>query len=198
MYVTGVNDRVSVVEKSLDKQLGKLNLLSMVFVCMFLVVENLRMYLEDADQSMEFKEKLTAIDAAVEIEYYGNQAYKQIQILRMGGENLDNNCSTLFRLLSDGAPTTSGPFIMAVEVDRSFHYDLWVEQTRLLLNMTLPEAIAAYIHLAFVCGIEYPEESQTVSHMLQILVARYGDDSGKVGPYIFVRVNMFFRVEDKC
>ena len=74
MYETGVNDRVSVVEKSLDKQLGKLNLLSMVFVCMFLVVENLRMYLEDADQSMEFKEKLTAIDATVEIEYYGNQA----------------------------------------------------------------------------------------------------------------------------
>ena len=37
------------------------------------------------------------------------------------------------------------------------HFDLWVEKTRLEVNMTLPGAVAALLHLVFIFYLRYPE-----------------------------------------
>ena len=36
-------------------------------------------------------------------------------------------------------------------------FELWVERTKLLGNLDLPDCIAAFIHLCFTFGLEYPE-----------------------------------------
>ena len=42
----------------------------------------------------------------------------------------------------------------------------------------MAEAIAGFLHLAFVFGVEYPKCAETVGDILQRQIARYGDDSG--------------------
>ena len=78
---------------------------------------------------------------------------------------------------------------------RKFHFELHVEKEPLLVNLDLPEAIAGYLHLAFVFNLKYPKvfrpllaisnlifhifkECQTLIDILQRLVAKYGDNSG--------------------
>ena len=79
---------------------------------------------------------------------------------------------------------------------RGFVFEVWAEKTRLLDNLNMPQAIAGLLHLAFVFDLKYPEvcwnfknykclncttqESETVADILQRLVARYGDDTGKL------------------
>ena len=46
------------------------------------------------------------------------------------------------------------------------------------MNLDLIEVIASFLHLAFVFGLEYPQDANTVADILQRLVASYGDDSG--------------------
>ena len=40
---------------------------------------------------------------------------------------------------------------------RTFVFEVHVEKRRLLGNMDLPSAIAAFLHLAFVCDLKYPK-----------------------------------------
>lgn len=73
-------------------------------------------------------------------------------------------------------------------------FEVHVEKQRILSNLDLSSAIASLLHLAFVFNIKYPkvmlyirfifsntlfQESQTLGDILQRLVARYGDESGK-------------------
>ena len=79
---------------------------------------------------------------------------------------------------------------------RKFHFELHVEKEPLLVNLDLPEAIAGYLHLAFVFNLKYPKvllhpllpisnqnchifkECQTLIDIVQRLIAKYGDNSG--------------------
>ena len=40
---------------------------------------------------------------------------------------------------------------------RKFHFELHVEKEPLLVNLDLPEAVAGYLHLAFVFNLKYPK-----------------------------------------
>ena len=42
---------------------------------------NLEMFLSDADKSLEFKDKISAIETSCEVEYNGSQVFKQVQLL---------------------------------------------------------------------------------------------------------------------
>ena len=52
---------------------------------------------------------------------------------------------------------TYGQFLYLCFHFRHFHFDLWVEKTRLVVNMTLPGAVAALLHLVFIFDLRYPE-----------------------------------------
>ena len=62
--------------------------------------------------------------------------------------------------------------------DRSWIFELWVDKMRYLESLTIVQAIASFLHLSFVFGLDYPKETQTVADILQRRFAKYGDDSG--------------------
>ena len=77
---------------------------------------------------------------------------------------------------------------------RSFVFEVWVEQVKLLGNLSISESIAAYLHLVFIFDLEYPkviiyksyidlhfaiQEAQTLCDVIQRRFAKYGDESGE-------------------
>ena len=98
------------------------------------------------------------------------------------------------RIATDGQCETSSPFIFAVEVNkyhivfkylicfilffRAWVFEVWVEKRRLFGPIDMSEAIAGFLHLAFVFDLEYPEGAQTLGDILQRKFANYGDDTG--------------------
>jgi hypothetical protein len=44
-----------------------------------------------------------------------------------------------------------------VVIFRKFHFELHVEKEPLLVNLDLPEAIAGFLHLAFVFNLKFPK-----------------------------------------
>ena len=61
---------------------------------------------------------------------------------------------------------------------RKWVFELWVENEKLLGNLSLAGSIAAFVHLAFVFGLSYNSDVPTMSDILQRKFAEYGDDSG--------------------
>ena len=78
------------------------------------------------------------------------------------------------RLEDDAAPVNGSPHIFAEKVTRwgspSFHYcfifnyipsdyvcELWVEDSKLLGNLSLSTAISSYLHLCFSFDLKYPK-----------------------------------------
>ena len=61
---------------------------------------------------------------------------------------------------------------------RVFIFELWCEKRKMFGDLDMAEAIAGFLHLAFVFGVEYPKGSETMGDILQRQIARYGDDSG--------------------
>lgn len=141
-------------------------------------IGHLEKYLKYFDKSVEFVDKLTSIETTCEVDYDGSKLFKYIQVLRLAGTFLDSDGTMFIRLESDGPMKTGGPYVMAVEVNKKFHFEVHVEKELLLANLDLPEAIAGFLHLAFVLNLKYAKESQTLLDIMQRLVAKYGDDSG--------------------
>ena len=93
----------------------------------------------------------------------------------MLGDSLDTDGSSLMRLEQDGPSTTSSPFILAVEVERpkcvelfvflsnikfifrGFVFEVWCEKSKLFGNLDMSQAIAGFIHLAFVFDLKYAQ-----------------------------------------
>ena len=93
-------------------------------------------------------------------------------------------------------------------VFRVYVFEVWCEQRRLFGNLDIAEAIAGFLHLAFVFDLKYPavsisghgirwesniilfKGSQTLADILQRQMAKYGDDSGTVFPFIFPQINL--------
>ena len=59
------------------------------------------------------------------------------------------------RVEDDGPSSTASPYILAVKVGNHYSFELWVEGARLLLNMDINGALAAYLHLCFVFNLKY-------------------------------------------
>ena len=81
---------------------------------------------------------------------------------------------------------------------RSISFELWVCRSRILGNLSITQAIASFLHLAFVCNLQYPkviqyfrsylldmvtmiQECQTLADIWQRRFGLYGDYSGKSG-----------------
>ena len=90
------------------------------------------------------------------------------------------------RMEDDGPVGHTGPFILAIEVNKydiftlhllfyiafrlsyvyvivnlrkTFVFELWCEQKLLLRNLDMSQAIASFLHLAFVFDLKYPQAS---------------------------------------
>ena len=62
---------------------------------------------------------------------------------------------------------------------RNWVFEVWVEEERLLGNLSLGAAIPSLLHLAFVFDLKYNKASETLADILQRRFAGHGDDSGK-------------------
>ena len=112
-------------------------------------------------------------------EYGGSQLFKYIMISRLAGDKLDKSGANLIRLESDGpAALTSSPHLLAVSVDKMWVFEVYVDKMKLLGNLSFRQAIASFLHIAFVFNLEYPKESQTVADIWQRRFARYGTNTG--------------------
>jgi hypothetical protein len=59
-------------------------------------------------------------------------------------------------------------------------FELWVEQERLLGNLSLAAAVSSLLHLVFVFDLKYNKSAETLADILQRRFAGYGDDSCKI------------------
>jgi len=141
-------------------------------------IDYLEMFLRSVDQSLEMRDKLAAVDTTCDVEYQGSRVYKDNHIIRMAAEYFDSNSRALMRLKEDGAADNTSPFILALQVDKAFVFEVWCERSRLLGPMDMFEAIASFLHLAFVFNLKYLKGSQTICDIMQRRVAKYGDGSG--------------------
>ena len=160
-YLSRTNNLINNVKQNLPRQMD--------------IMERV---LKRIDTSVDMMDKLAEIQTECDVDYNGLVIFKFIHLLRLGGNTLDKDGSALVRFVEDGKVSHPGPFIMAVQVDKAFIFELWVEHSKLLVNLDLIEVIASFLHLAFVFGLEYPQDANTVADILQRLVASYGDDSG--------------------
>ena len=58
-------------------------------------------------------------------------------------------------------------------------FELHMERIKLLGNLDIVSAIAAFFHLCFIMDLKYPKQSETLADLLQRRVCKYGDESGK-------------------
>ena len=67
---------------------------------------------------------------------------------------------------------------------RSFKFEVWFDENRVLDGQSLFAALSSLFELAFCFQLEYPETSQTVWNILQLFVMKYGDqDTGTLTKY---------------
>ena len=141
-------------------------------------IDFMQKYLLFTDNSLELRDKLSKIDDQVEMDFDGSRLWKDFQIMRILGTNLDQDGSALLKVEEDLPPKTPCPFVLAVKCGRSLVFEVWAEKEKLLGNMSLQLAISSYLHVAFVFDLKYPQGAQTLGDILQRKVANYGDDSG--------------------
>jgi len=160
-WLTGAEDLSATVDKNLHSQIGYL-----------------LQYLQHIDKTMDFKEKIAEIDELVETEYDGCRVFKDIQILRIAGSHFDFDGTSLVRLERELPSPSASPFILAVESNRLWVFEVWGDGEKLLGNLSLSTAIAAFLHVSFVFNMKYPKGAQTLADIFQRRFAKYGDDSG--------------------
>jgi len=160
-YLTGTKNLTETASQNLGTQIGYLE-----------------RYLMHFDKTFDFKDRIADVEELCETKYQGSLLYKYIMILRFAGTFLDKDGAVLLRLDSDGPATITGPYISAKEINKTFIFSLHVEQDELLGALELAEAVAAFLHLCFVCDLKYPKEASTLADILQRQVAKYGDETG--------------------
>ena len=122
-------------------------------------------HLESVLMHTGYQAKVEAAESECEIVYGGSSVYKDIMLLRFAGDLLDKNGSGLIRFKSEGLPSHCSPFIMAIPVSKSFVFELWCEKKKLLGDLEMAEAIAAFLHLSFVFNFEYPKVSDCLENI---------------------------------
>ena len=140
-------------------------------------------YLREVNQSSQFCEEMEMIEVKCNCEFNGSEHYKWIQVLRKAGDMLDKEGmgSEFMRLESDGPPSFEGPFIKAINVEQSFVFEVWCDKNVLLANLSIIEALASFLHLAFVCDFKYSKKAETLCDIIQRRFAKYGDNTGSRG-----------------
>ena len=148
-------------------------------------LKHLELFLLAEHDSIEFSQSINDIELVCEQEFQGSSVLKDLHLLRSAAEHFDNGSTQqLIRITenswisSDPPPSDSSPHILAILVEKSFVYELWAESNKLIGNMDLVTALAAFYHLCFIFSLRYPPEGQTVADLIQRLVCKYGDKSG--------------------
>ena len=141
---------------------------------------HMELFLVNQCKTLEFHDEMETIKKACHIEHAGAQTLKYIHLLRFAVKQLDGGeGSELIRIDDDGPSSSSCPHIQSIEVNKNqFHFELWVEQQKLLYNLSLSAAISAFLHLCFTFNLDYPKGAKTVADILQHGWAKYGDDTG--------------------
>ena len=160
-------------------------------------IEFMKMYIKRKDDKKGiYSKKLLDIEDKAAAEYNGAKDFIEISVVRLLAEMLDKDGRGIF-LFEYEEMITMGPVIKVCElpdrlvsiilllglcssllVSRFFTYELWADGERLLTGRDLYSTIVSYFELAFVFQLMYAKEAQTVITILQMKVARYGDDSG--------------------
>ena len=146
-------------------------------------IKNFDKYLLSVNQSVEYRKLMDDIDLTCATEFNGLTVYKDIQIIRQACDHFDKGDGKLLKLQSEVEQETvaecdASPHIVAVQVHKGFTFELWVEGDRLLSNLDMTSAFAAFFHLAFCFHLQYPKGGATVADILQRHAALYGDQSG--------------------
>jgi len=102
---------------------------------------------------------------------------KYVDIIRKSCELFDSDVAGLVRVVSDPPIPDNSPCIVALEGSKGLSFELWACKEKLLNDLTMAQAIASFLHLAFVCNLLYPRTGQTVADILQRRFALYGDYS---------------------
>jgi len=64
----------------------------------------------------------------------------------------------------------ASPRVVAVLVNKTFTFEFWAEGEKLLGNLDIVMALAAFYHLCFVMDMNYPKGGQTVADLSQMRV----------------------------
>jgi len=137
-------------------------------------------FMLDVDKSLETKQGLQNAEMVGAIDYSGSSTFKDIHLLRLASEYFDGSTDTpLIRLESDSWDgESSSPHLLAVKVENAIIFELWVDQSKLLGNLTILQGIGAFFHLCFCFDLKYPKGGQTMADLIQRQVCKYGDESG--------------------
>ena len=130
-WLTNAGSLIPVVEENLVKQLDYM----FNYICY-------------VNTSQEFKDKLLEVESSVETNYEGSRIFKDIFVMRETGTYLDKDGKSLVRFREELPPSSGSPFVLAVEVDKVWVFELWCDQKKLLGNMSLSVAIGSFLHLA--------------------------------------------------
>ena len=77
----------------------------------------MELVLRHINNDVEFAEKFANIERKCEVEFNGSTTFKHISVMRMLGDELDDDGSVLVRLEEDGPAKVDGPHLLAVCVN---------------------------------------------------------------------------------
>ena len=85
---------------------------------------------------------------------------------------MDTDGSTLIRFESELPPQSASPFILAVEFvasdkSKSWVFEVWADNEKLLVNLGLSTAVAAFLHICFIFDLKFNKVS------LKIFMTKY-------------------------
>jgi len=115
-----------------------------------------------------------------DIEMQGSTTLRDLHLLRLASEHSDKGGSKWLIRHQEGDDIVqdSSPHILAIRSNITFIFELWAEEEKLLGNMDIITALAAFYHTCFVFDLKYPVNGQTIADLIQRLVCKHGDQSG--------------------
>jgi len=140
---------------------------------------HLEEYLRDQNKTVEFHDQMEDIERTCQVESNGSLTLKYLHLLRAACKHFDKATGAeLVRLADDAAQVSGSPHFYAEKVNNDYVCEVWVEDTKLLGNLSLSTAISSYLHLCFSFDLKYPKGGETMSDLLQHGFARYGKNTG--------------------
>jgi hypothetical protein len=119
------------------------------------------------------------------VEFHGSKIPEYVALLRELNQVWHKNLGGLFRVPAE--KESNSPHILCREVSGAMYFDIHVEQTKVLKDLTLANAIASFFHIVFIGQLKYPDEGDAVATFLQRRVAKVDEKGMTVHEKICIR-----------
>ena len=141
-FLTKSNALLETVEKNLENQ-----------------IKCCELWMMHMSGDSNFATKMADVSNKCDVEYGGSTNLLKIFIMRELATKIDKDGSKLLRMESDNDPPGNEAHVFCQDSDDGFKFQVWVDGSALLINLSLAEAIASFIELCFTHNLKYPKVS---------------------------------------